>query len=92
MSFIKTSLRSIIAVTSVLSFLGGWALFSHSQKPAGSTNTQAAASSVVNPLPTLAPLPTLDFSSNTQTQLQPLPAQPAFAFRQSMGRLRTGGS
>jgi hypothetical protein len=101
---LKISLRIWIALSSLLSFLGGWALFSHSGKPAPliaspsapsfNSSDQNAQNAVL--LPTLQPLPSLDQltnSSNNQIQpLQSLPAITNFMVNNSSPRLRTRGS
>ncbi len=93
---LKLALRIWIAITSVLSFLAGWALFSHAGKPAPLISAQPSTSGSqvdptgLNPLPTLPPVPSIDqltngSSGNGSGALQPLPqiqfAQPSFGFR-----------
>jgi hypothetical protein len=86
---VKITLRIWIAVTSILSFLGGWALLSHSGKPvsifASSTDTNATGSGVsVNT--TLPPIPSLDQLVGSSTgaasnsTFQSLPAQSSSSF------------
>ena len=87
---LNVGLRSWIAVTSMVSFLGGWAILSHAQKPAPLFASQPAAqtSSLSDPnvtsqslLPTLQPIPELsDLTSTTNTtvqSIQPLTQLPA---------------
>jgi hypothetical protein len=83
----KNALRYWFAITSVLSFLGGWIILAHSPKPVQQTATVNAA-----PLLTLPPIQAFGdannnglgfFSPNTQSN-----PQPSTGFR----RLRTGGS
>lgn len=50
MKFIKTTLRAWIALTSVMSFLIGWAFLAHSPKPYQPQELR------VTPLPALKPL------------------------------------
>jgi hypothetical protein len=79
---LKLALRIWITVTSVLSFLVGWALLSHAPKPASifssqTTTTSASDPLTVDPLPTLAPIPSLDSlisNPDTAVNLQPLPS------------------
>jgi hypothetical protein len=79
---LKLALRIWITITSLLSFLVGWALLSHAPKPASIFSSQTNLSSVsspaaVDPLPTLAPIPSLDSiltNPNTTVNLQPLPS------------------
>ncbi len=79
---LKLALRIWFTITSVLSFLIGWALLSHAPKPASIFSSQTNLSSVsvpsaVDPLPTLAPIPSLDnilTNPNTTVNLQPLPS------------------
>ncbi len=103
---LKISLRVWIAASSLLSFMGGWALFSHSGKPAPLFSSPAAppppaASSgeddtaQLAPLPTLQPLPSLDdLTSSGQTQALQL-QQPSFSANNNFNaapRVRTRGS
>ena len=84
---LKLALRIWITVGSVLSFLLGWALLSHAPKPASvfslfsspATSSGAADPTSLNPLPTLAPIPSLDSlisnpAAANSTNLQPLPS------------------
>jgi hypothetical protein len=80
---LKLALRIWITITSVLSFLVGWALLSHAPKPASIFSSQNSPSSsasdpiTVDPLPTLAPVPSLDSlitNPDTAVNLQPLPS------------------
>ncbi|MHC1782636.1 MAG: hypothetical protein AB9891_07750 [Anaerolineaceae bacterium] len=101
---LKISLRIWIAFSSLLSFLGGWILFSHSGKPApllpNSAGTFQASSlqgsTTMSPFPTLQPLPSLDnltISSKNQVQpLQSLPSLSNFLGNNSTPSLRTRGS
>ena len=83
----KNLLRYWFAITSVLSFLGGWIILAHSPKPIQQTTTVNSA-----PLPTLPPIQAFGdvhnnglgfFSTNSQTNPQP---------RAGFPLLRTGGS
>ncbi len=81
---LKLALRIWITIASALSFLVGWSLLSHAPKPASIFSSQPAATNnsssdpaAVDPLPTLAPVPSLDsFLTNPDTtvNLQPLPS------------------
>ena len=80
---LKLALRIWITITSVLSFLVGWALLSHAPKPASIFSSQTTTSSsvsgpaAVDPLPTLAPIPSLDSiisNPSSSVNLQPLPS------------------
>jgi hypothetical protein len=78
MKSLKLGLRVWIAITSLLSFLGGWMILSHSGKPASLfTDTSASLpdptvqSQVL--LPTLQPIPSLDDLAVSGV-LQPLTA------------------
>jgi hypothetical protein len=70
MKFIKLSMRFWITLTSVMSFLIGWAMLAHSPKPFQDSAPQANAAQ----LPVLQPL---DFSNtgsgfqNFQVNVQP---------------------
>lgn len=96
---VKFSLRLWIGLTSVLSFLGGWALLSHAGKPAplfpAAADPQTTTGGVVT-VPTLAPIPSLsDLTGKAQpnTTLQVLPSQPNISNQTSGGfRLRSRGS
>jgi hypothetical protein len=56
----KFGLRIWITVSSLLIFLTSWIMFGHSPKPIGSPQAY------ITPLPTLAPLPPISGSVNTQ--------------------------
>jgi len=100
----KVGLRIWILVTSVLSFMTGWAMLAHAGKPASlfqqAQPTQNPASSQTTNLPTLLPMPTLiapiplnNGSSASNANLQPLPALPVIQQQQSfMPSFRTRGS
>ncbi len=84
----KLGLRIWIAVTSILSFLGGWMLFSHAGKPAPLIPSQPSNSQPSQfVMPNLPPVPALDqlTSSSSSSALQPLPSiqlpAPSFGFR-----------
>jgi hypothetical protein len=65
MKIMKMALRFWIALTSVVSFLVGWAMLAHAPKPVQARSLPASASAVLLvPLPTLAPLPPLGVSGN----------------------------
>src|SRR5512133_3141694 len=93
-------LRVWVALASLGAFIGGWVFLGHSGKPVSASllNTQPGDSGAQNqqlaPLPTLAPLPSLDKSAagnrSNNFGLQPAQQQPAFQFAQP--RLRTRGS
>ena len=95
MKLFKLGLRIWIGLTALMSFLGGWALFSHSNKPAplqtGAAQQNLPAAQLA-PLPTLAPLPSLNDPS--ATGLQPLPSFSSIqqAPLVSLPSLRTSGS
>lgn len=99
----KLFLRFWIGLTSIGAFIASWIVLGHTGKPVAANAIGAAVSGTpaqdasqstqqLAPLPTLAPLPSLDGGS-TQTQLQPLPQQ---QFSQSQfnftPRFRTRGS
>ena len=96
---IKLTLRIWIAVTSILSFLGGWALLSHSGKPvsifASSTDTSGAGVSLNANLP---PIPSLDqltsgaTGTSSSLNLQSLPAQSSSTFQNFVPAFRSRGS
>lgn len=78
MKIMKIALRFWIALTSVFTFLVGWAFLAHSAKPVQAKTLPASSDFVVTPLPTLAPLPSLDFSGNSQSgnfQMPPITIQ-----------------
>lgn len=86
---VKIGLRIWFAITSILSFLFGWALFSHAEKPVSLFQSQSAAAQAVDVLPTLQPVPSLN--DLTSGGLQALPSQPSIAMG-SLPRMRLGGS
>jgi hypothetical protein len=61
MKLLKFGLRFWIMLTSVFSFMLGWVMIAHSPKPLQSGSASPAA---VPAMPTLAPLPALNFDSN----------------------------
>jgi len=88
MKMIKLALRLWIALTSVASFLVGWAMLAHAPKPVPAKTLSAPAQSVVlTPLPTLAPLPSVNFSGASsggsflvpQVNIQAPPPAPMFS-------------
>lgn len=86
---LKNSLRLWITASSVVGFMGGWAILAHAPKPAPLQTVTAATvqESIVSPIPTLPPVPSLD----EFTQLQPLPSF-SFSTQSQMPRFRTRGS
>jgi hypothetical protein len=86
---LKVFTRIWIAVFSVVGFAGGWALLAHAPKPAPLTPSQSSTTvaSTPEPLPTLAPIPSLDTPSSG---LQSPPVIPQV--QMSFPRLRTRGS
>ncbi len=92
MKNIKTSLRTLISATSIMAFVGGWALFAHSQKPTSfAALTQSSPVQSVQ-VPTLAPIPTLEPFNNAPRQLQSAPSSSNNSFVFSQPMLRTRGS
>jgi hypothetical protein len=108
---LKSGMRIWIAITSLASFLGGWILFSHAGKPAPLFNsptqptkdtsaetTSSSTGVIVQALPTLAPIPSLDELTNTSNSpaaalnVQPLPSISSSTTTQSFSRMRTRGS
>ena len=100
---LKFGLRIWIGITSIISFLGGWALFSHAGKPAplissptvvsAEESAQGGSTAGVQfaPIPTLPPMPSMDEPS-TGSNLQPLPSLPFTTQQSAMPRFRTRGS
>ncbi len=68
MKLLKFGLRFWITLSSVFSFMVGWAMLAHAPKPVQAAAAQPSSS--VAPLPTLAPLQPLNFSSNGGIQQQ----------------------
>jgi hypothetical protein len=102
MKLTKLVVRTWIGATTMIGFVGGWAMLAHSGKPVTTANAQAAqvtqsnasASVAAAPVavPTLAPIPSLDqLVGGAQLQpVQPLPALPRITG--NIPRARTGGS
>jgi hypothetical protein len=77
--------RGWIALTSFAVFIGGWAFLGHAGKPAASNLGVDNSSGALAPLPTLAPLPSLDDGSTIRV----LPQQsPSIQFSQPVFRTR----
>ncbi len=95
---IKLGLRVWIAITSILSFLFGWALFSHSGKPAPLIVTQqpdSAQQSQPQFQPAnLPPVPSIDqlTSGGNSGGLQPLPSLTQNTSPNFFPRFRSRGS
>jgi hypothetical protein len=86
MKLLKNGIRIWITMTSVGGFLAGWALLAHANKPVSAE--AANPTPIVEPLPTLAPLPS--FNSRTPSRnFQVQPVQPQSNFQP---RFRSGGS
>ncbi len=96
MKLLKFGMRFWITLTSVFSFMIGWAMLAHAPKPVQASAAQTTSS--VAPLPTLAPLQPLNFSSNGGIQTQqfsvvpPAPAPAQSFFSQPAPMFNTGGS
>lgn len=93
----KLLLRIWIGIASVLGFLGGWSLLAHANKPAplipSSSSAAPASDPQLTPLPTLAPLPSFNGSSNSSNSngLQSFQVQPQVQV-QNFPPMRTAGS
>lgn len=92
MKHIKTSLRTLISATSIIAFVGGWALFAHSQKPASFVTSNQSSPVQSVQIPTLAPIPTLEPFNNAPRQLQAAPSSSSNSFVFTQPMLRTRGS
>jgi hypothetical protein len=87
MKKIKFGLRIWLAIVSLFSFLTGWILFAHSNKPAPLLQSQPAEIAPFPAIPAALPaLPSLNNPSQLLSQPQVRQA-PSF-----LPRLRTGGS
>ncbi len=73
MRIMKLALRFWIALTSIVSFLIGWAMLAHSPKPVQAKVLAPVPSSAATPFPTLAPLPSFDLSGGSQGGIIQLP-------------------
>jgi hypothetical protein len=93
---LRLALRWWLALTSLLSFLVGWALLAHAPKPTQSGSPSSGLTAgAISPLPTLAPLPELDLSGAAGSAAQPAPQfnlQPSTRFFQQSPLFTTGGS
>ena len=98
MKIVKIGIRIWIAFTSLVAFLAGWALLSHAPKPASIfPSSVSAQAGDLAPLPTLAPVPSIDqliqqSQGGQGTGLQSLPSLPQAQSQQFLPRLRTRGS
>ncbi len=72
MRFFKATLRALIMLVSMFSFLGGWILLAHSLKPVSNSSSSSSTTSTsviaVTPLPTLAPLAPIGSQQSQITQ------------------------
>ncbi len=96
MKIMKIALRFWIALTSILSFLVGWAMLAHAPKPVQARTLSPEPSAIATPLPTLAPMPSFEFSggsSDGSVQVPPVTIQqpPVTVFSQAPV-FSTGGS
>ncbi len=80
---IKLGLRIWFVITSVISFLAGWVLLAHADKPAplfpSNTSSNASSSSQLAPLPTLPPIPSVNDLTAGSSSLQSLPSLPSIS-------------
>ncbi len=94
--FVKFGIRIWIAITSILSFLFGWMLFTHSGKPAPLQILQPAIAqpSQGSQVTNLPPVPSIDslMNGNGSGSLQPLPSLPQSTSPNFFPRLRSRGS
>ncbi len=96
----KLGARIWITLISVISFLLGWVMFAHSNKPvsaqaAQNSSTPADNSSQLAPIPTLPPIQSFNGQSQAPSQsnsslLQPIQPQQMPSFNFPM--MRSGGS
>lgn len=96
MKLLKFGLRFWVTLGSVFSFLVGWAMLGHAPKPAQPQQAQSTVTTI-DPAPTLAPLPPLNFSGNNTTNntnpfSQLFSVQPQPSFQRSRPLFSTGGS
>ena len=85
MKIFQKSLRVWIATASVAGFFGGWVLLAHAPKPA--PVIQSSSPVDLSPVPTLAPIPSLQRQNRNFQQFSLAPQT-----RQVLPRFRTGGS
>jgi hypothetical protein len=85
MKIFQKSLRVWIATASVAGFFGGWVLLAHAPKPA--PTTQSSTQVELAPVPTLAPIPSIQRQNRNFQQFSVAPQT-----RQTLPRFRTGGS
>jgi hypothetical protein len=87
MKIVKHSTRILVTISSLGGFLLGWVFLAHAPKPAPAA-AQPQPAAIMEPLPTLAPLPDLNTSKGANLlQFQPQPQ-----IRMGFPRLRTSGS
>ena len=92
---LKLGLRVWFTITSLVSFLVGWMLLSHAGKPTPlipPDTSNAASSSISNPLPTLQPLPSLGSLTTGSSSLQSLPSVQSSAPQSFFPTFRGRGS
>jgi hypothetical protein len=90
MKFLKNGIRTWVAITSITGFLGGWAVFAHTEKPVTNTAQQQPPAQIqVQPLPTLPPIPPMNQPIQQIQPIQPIQPMPQI---NTFSRMRTGGS
>jgi hypothetical protein len=88
MKIFQKSLRVWIATASLAGFFGGWVLLAHAPKPA--QINQSIAPADLSPVPTLAPIPSLNGRIRNFQQFSVAPS--TRSNNNFIPRLRTGGS
>jgi hypothetical protein len=90
MKLVKKSLRVWLTIASVFSFLGGWVILSHSNKPAPLQIGQPAISSPASNLPSTGNSSSFFSQNSSSSGILPFTSQ--LQSRSFSPRLRTGGS
>jgi hypothetical protein len=97
MRLLRLGIRVWIALTSTASFMAAWVMLAQAPKPAQNVTPQNVSVPVPTPMPTLSPLPNLDFGNGgsapqTFGNVPLVSPQVNTIVQMPMPAFRTGGS
>lgn len=91
MKLLKLGIRFWITLTSIFSFLAGWILLAHAQKPDQANSPEAIITAPLPTLEPLSPLPDIDSDEDSFRNQPFFNSGPSFN-SQPRPSFRTGGS